>query len=443
MFAVKNEMTMKKRMLLGAASATLLAAFAPGAVTVANAQGLEVDAEASIIVDYETGQILHGDEIDTPLGIASMTKMIVEYIMFEEVAAGNIAWDTEITISDYAYSISQDYSLSNVPLVQGGTYTLQELYEALAIYSANGATIAIAERISGSEPAFVDRMKKTVESFGIQDAELYNSTGLNNEDLQGNIYPGSTETSENKMSAHSAAIIADRLLKDYPEVLETASIPSKTFREGTGNAVEMVNWNWMLEGLLFERENVDGLKTGTTDMAGATFTGTAEENGRRLITVVLDAGEDTTTRFVETDKMFDFGFDQWAAQDVVTGWDSVLEYEPLAVTVGKEESVNFEASETIEMLLQLGDSVEEDVTYTIEWNPDVVSEDGAVEAPVAKGMELGKLVVEYSGNEHGYLTEGQETSVPLVASEAVEKLGIFGQVWNWVTSFFDSIASRF
>lgn len=434
----------KRKAIVGTASAALLGAFTPGMGYTAQAQGIEVDAEASITVDFETGQILQGKAIDEPLGIASMSKMMVEYILFEEIEAGNISWETEVSISDYAQQVSQNYELSNVPLRGEDTYTIEELYEALAIYSANGATIAIAEAISGSEPAFVDRMRETVESFGIKDAYLVNATGLNNEDLQGNIYPGSTETEENVMSARSAAILANRLLNDYPEVLEVASVPTRTFREGSElDEVEMINWNWMLPGLINERENVDGLKTGTTTFAGSTFTGTAEEDGRRLITVVLNSGDDKTTRFVETDKMLDYGFEKWKKQEVTENWDTILEYEPLDVSNGKKDTVNFEPSETLEMLIKLGDNVEKDLNYSIVWNPDIITEEGTIEAPVADGMELGELVIEYSGNELGYLDEEKVASVPLVATEAVDRSGFFGQAWNWMVSFFNSITSRF
>ena len=83
------------------------------------------------------------------------------------------------------------------------------------------------------------------------------------------------------------------------------------------------------------------------------------------------------------------------------------------------------------------------LNYSVVWNPDILTEDGSVEAPIAKGMELGELVIEYSGNELGYLEKDKVTSVPLVATEAVDKAGLFGQAWNWMVSFFDSIASRF
>lgn len=438
----KNTMNLKKSLLLTASATTLLANFSP--ILSAQAKSPEIDAEASIVVDYNTGQILEGENIDEPLGVASITKMIVEYIVFEEIEAGNIKWDSQINISDYAYEISQNYSLSNVPLKNGENYSLEELYQAMAIYSANGATVAIAEHISGSESDFVNRMKETVESFGIDDAKLYNSTGLNNSYLNENIYPGSNTDDENSMSAKSIAKIANRILKDYPEILETASIPKKIFREGiTGEETEMQNWNWMLEGLLLEKPGVDGLKTGTTDFAGATFTGTAIKDDRRVITVVLNSGDDRTTRFRETAKLMDYGFDHFKEQNVIENWEEKLDYKPLTVINGKEDVLNFEPSEELEMLIQLGDKAEEVISYSIEWNEDVISDEGTIEAPISKGTELGSLVANYSENEWGYIDEDQEASVTLIASEEVEQAGIFSRLWTSFVDFFKGLKDRF
>lgn len=431
---IKNKL--KKTLLISGSSALLLTGLIPSVA-------ISADAASTLTVDFDTGQILQGENIDEVAGIASMTKMLVEYIVFEEIAAGTIDWDTEITISQYAYEISQNYSLSNVALRNGGIYSLQELYDAMAIYSANGATIAIAEHIEGTEPAFVDRMRELVESFGIDDAILYNATGLNNASLNGVIYPGSTDTDENQMSARSVAIIANRIVADYPEILETASVPRKTFRPDTVDAVEMTNWNWMLEGLLRERPGVDGLKTGTTNFAGATFAGTATQNDRRLITVVMDSEEqDRVTRFVETDRLMDYGFDNFKTENVTDQWQDIYDYAPLDVVNGREQSVDFEASESLDMLLELQDSAAENVTYTIEWHTDIVGEEG-VEAPFDAGLELGRLVVNYEGNEHGYLEGEEAKSVPLVTSQAVDKANIFIRFWNWLSVQIEGVMNRF
>lgn len=433
------------RLLKVAMSASLaFPIFMTGTSVFADEHEIEIEADASLLVDFETGQILHEQDADETKGIASMTKMLVEYILFEEIEAGNLSWDTEVTISDYAHSISQDYALSNVPLHQGGNYTVQELYEALAIYSANGATIALAEEIEGSESAFVDRMKTLVESWGIEDYELYNTTGLNNSYLNGNHYPGSDEDDENAMPAKGIATVAMKLLEDYPEVLETSSIPVKTFREGTEDAISMRNWNWMLEGLAHERVDVDGLKTGTTAFAGATFTGTAETNGRRLISVVMGAGDGFTNRsqrFEETAKLFDYGFDEWEYATLVEEDVVLMDVEPLPVKNGLEEDVALKTTESLEYYVPAG-SDREGVSYTFVPNEELLDQDGAVEAPVEAGAILGELVLDdQDGIE--FLESEAQTAIPVAAADSVERAGFLTVFSNLVKDFFGSLRDRF
>ena len=190
------------------------------------------------------------------------------------------------------------------------------------IYSANAATIAIAETIAGTEENFVKLMNEKAAEMGLDNYKFVNSTGLNNADLQG-MHPASTgETDENVMPASSVAKLAYLLMKDYPEVLETTKIPHKIFREGTSDAIKMSNWNWMLPGLVYEYEGVDGLKTGTTDFAGHSFTGTATRNGMRVIAVVMKAVDANgigsyEARFDATRALFDFGFAQFTKEELV------------------------------------------------------------------------------------------------------------------------------
>ena len=440
MMKIKNEKLLKIALSASLAFPILLT----GTTAFADEHELEIDADASLLIDFETGQILHEQDADEAKGIASMTKMLVEYILFEEIEAGNLSWDSEITISDYVYSISQDYALSNVPLHQGGTYTVKELYEAVAVYSANGATIALAEEIEGAETAFVDRMRTLVESWGIDDYELYNTTGLNNSYLNGNHYPGSDEDAENTMPAKGIAKVAMKLLEDYPEVLETSSIPVKTFREGTPDAISMRNWNWMLEGMLHERPDVDGLKTGTTTFAGATFTGTAESDGQRLISVVMGAGDGFTNRsqrFEETDKLFDHGFDDWEYTTLVEGDVVLMDVDPLTVKNGLEEEVSLKTTESLEYYLpesRRGESV----SYTFEPNEDVLDQDGLIEAPVEAGEILGELVLD---DQEGidYLDSEAQNSIPVAAADSVERAGFFTVFSNLVKDFFGNLRDRF
>ena len=415
-----------------------------GAAASAEGHDIEIDADASFLVDFETGQILHEQDARESKGIASMTKMLVEYILFEEIEAGNLSWDSEVTISEYAYNISQDYALSNVPLQLGGTYTVKELYEALAIYSANGATIALAEEMEGSESSFVDRMRTLVESWGIEDYELYNTTGLNNSYLNGNHYPGSDEEDENEMSAKGIATVAMKLLEDYPEVLETSSIPTKTFREGTSDAIAMRNWNWMLEGLAHERLDVDGLKTGTTRHAGATFTGTAEAEGRRLVSVVMGAGDGFTNRaqrFEETAKLFDYGFDEWEFTTLVHEDVVLMDVTPLPVRNGLEEEVALKTTESLEYYLP-NNRNKDAISYTFEPNEELLNQNGELEAPIEAGEILGELVLD---KQEGidFLESEAQNSVPVAAADTVERAGFFAVFSNTVKDFFAKLMDRF
>ena len=171
-------------------------------------ESLNLLVDGAILIDADTGKILYEQNADTALGIASMTKMMTEYLLFEAIEKGQVTWDQQYSVTDYTYKISQDRRLSNVPLRQDGTYTIKELYEAMAIYSANAATIAIAETIAGTETEFVNMMNKKAEEIGLEGYKFVNSTGLNNADLQGMHPQGTGPKDENVMPAKSVAKLA-------------------------------------------------------------------------------------------------------------------------------------------------------------------------------------------------------------------------------------------
>ena len=169
--------------------------------------------------------------------MASMSKILTEYLILEAINNQQISWEDTTSISEYAHRVSQNLSLSNVPLRRDEHYTIRELYEAMAIYSANGATIALAEVLAGSETEFVRLMNAKAKELGMENYTFVNSTGLNNKDLFG-MHPAGTADAENLASAKDTALMALRILQDYPEVLTIASIPRKTFRPDTVMRVE-------------------------------------------------------------------------------------------------------------------------------------------------------------------------------------------------------------
>ncbi len=419
----------------------------------ANAQGdLDVNAKAAILVEASTGKILYEKNSDTAQGIASMTKMMSEYLLLEAVEDGKVKWDQKYTVPGNLSEMSHNTGLSNVSLREEDSYTIKELYEAMAIYSANAATMAIAETIAGSEANFVKMMNEKAKELGLKEYKFVNSTGLNNRDLQpyvDQVVGGQDE--ENVMSANDVATLAFRLLHDHPEVLETSSIPKKVFAEGTVDETHMDNWNWMLKGLLREYEGMDGLKTGTTDFAGANFTGTAERDGLRFITVVMNVdvppGENSyDARFSETRKMLDYAFNNYSIEEVLPADYKVKGQKTLSVEKGKEKEVQIKTDSPLSMVIKNGEADQYKPKFVLDKKK--LNKDGELTAPVKEGEKVGYVMLEAKGKKDlGYLTDkGTNASkASVVTVDSVEKAnwfvlsmravgGFFGDIWNSITS---------
>src|SRR5690625_5677337 len=136
---------------------------------------LNIEAESAILVDAETGKILYAKKPDLTLPPASMTKMMTEYLVWEAIESGEISWDTTTKISDYAYTISANTAFSGVGLRRDVDYTVESLYEAMAINSDNATTIALAELIAETEGKFVKLMNEKAEEMGLPDYKFVNS----------------------------------------------------------------------------------------------------------------------------------------------------------------------------------------------------------------------------------------------------------------------------
>ena len=237
-------------------------AYQPGEAKAESDLGLK--AEASIIIDGETGQIIYENNADKVLGVASMSKMMTEYLVMEAIKNKKITWDQKVNINEYIHNLSKTSAgASNIGLTQGEDYTVKELYSAMAVYSGNAATVALAELVGGSEKNFVKLMNEKGKQLGLKDYKYVNATGLNNADLLGN-YPTGDENDENVMTARDTALLAYHLINDYPEALDYSGISKLKFRDG----VEYPNFNFMLPGLTFAYDGVDGLKTGHTEFRG-------------------------------------------------------------------------------------------------------------------------------------------------------------------------------
>lgn len=243
-------------------------------------------AKATIVMEAETGEILYEDNGKQPLPIASMSKLMTQYLVLNAINNGTLTWESTYQPSEYVQRMVQQAGAVKLGMVTGNSYTVEELFLAMTVSSANDAAMALAELVSGTEEAFVELMNKQANSFGLKEAIFYNASGLD-----GN-YVGKGQDETNLSSARDVAVLAQQLLANYPEVLDIASMTDFTTSERT----RLWSTNLMLPGMPQAYPGIDGLKTGYTDRAGSCFVSTGVFDGRRIITVVMDVeagGTDT------------------------------------------------------------------------------------------------------------------------------------------------------
>ena len=247
--------------------------------------GNYISSSGACVMDYETGEILYEYNGNVPRVPASMTKIMNLYCVYDALANGEITLDTLVPISSSVYAKSRDSVYQSVlPLYYNTQYTVDEMMDIAAVYSASGAAVALAELVGGgSEAAFVDRMNAKVAQLGI-DAYYYDSCGIAN----------------NEVSPIAMAALTRSIIRDYPDILVRCAKKSVNFH---GNTYKTTNH--LLDTYYYA--GADGLKTGTTPAAGYCFCGTAVRNGRRMISVTMNSSS-TGQRFVDTARLLDYGF---------------------------------------------------------------------------------------------------------------------------------------
>ena len=265
------------------AAVLLLTVFFPRAMA---AQEPAISAEGAVVMDFDTGEFYYEKNADLPRPVASMTKLMSLYLVFEEMEAGNLSPDSLIAAGARAAAISNNSLYSGLERLQAGeNYRVEDLIRIIMTKSCNGSVLALAEHIGGTEEAFVKRMNETAARWGLN-ARFADSFGFQDDG--------------NAVSPRSMAILAQRLIADYPQILDYSSLPETVFQDRS-----FLSTNTLLrEGMV---EGIDGLKTGTTDGAGHCFTGTAQREGRRIISVVMGASGHTA-RMLESQTLLEYGF---------------------------------------------------------------------------------------------------------------------------------------
>jgi D-alanyl-D-alanine carboxypeptidase (penicillin-binding protein 5/6) len=220
----------------------------------------QVDARSYILVDYQTDKVLAANEATARMEPASLTKLMTAYIVFQELAAGKLKLEDLVTVSEHAWR--SEGSRTFIEL--GKPVSVQDLILGMIVQSGNDATIALAERVAGTEETFAQLMNSNAQRLNMVGTHFENSSGL--------------PSPQHYTTARDMSLLANAMIRDFPQYYKYYSI-----REFEHNGIKQQNRN----GLLEKDPSVDGLKTGHTDSAGFCLVTSAHRDGMRLVSVVL------------------------------------------------------------------------------------------------------------------------------------------------------------
>jgi serine-type D-Ala-D-Ala carboxypeptidase (penicillin-binding protein 5/6) len=349
------------------------------------------EARSAILIERDTGTVLYEKNAHEKLPPASMTKIMTMLLIMEAIDKGELTLTEKVRTSEYAASMGG----SQIFLEPGEEMTVDELLKGIAIGSGNDASVAMAERIAGSEEAFVAMMNNKAKELGLKNTSFKNATGLPAE--------------EHYSSAYDMAIMAKELLK-YEQITKYTGKYEDYLRENTDKKFWLVNTNRLVKFY----PGVDGVKTGFTNEAKYCLTATAEKDNMRVIAVVFGAPT-PKERNAQITKMLDYAFSQYKTHPI---YERNLVISKAKVSKGKLNEVDIVTSEPISVLTKKGASIK-DIEKVIKVKENI-------KAPIKKGDQLGTLVLKQNGK---VVLES-----PLVAKENVDQASwwdLFKRTFGW------------
>lgn len=343
-------------------------------------------AVSGVLMEESTGRIIFEKDKDKQVAIASMTKMVAQIIILENIESGKIKWNDIVTVSKNA----ADMGGSQIYLSANEKMSVKDLFKGISMASANDGTVAMAEFIAGNEEKFVKMMNKKVQELGLKNTVFKNCTGL---DEEGHF-----------SSAYDMAIIAKELLS-HKEILKFSSVYEDYLRVNTPNKFWLVNTNKLVR--LYD--GADGLKTGHTDNAGYCLAATAKRDNMRLIAIVL--GEDNAKiRNSETSALLDYGFSNKKVQTVKKSTNFI---EKINFSKATKSEVKVYSDRDINILQ---DKSVENKKYKLSTKID------KYQLPLRKGQVVGRVFVK-EDNETVYTGN-------LIVKEDVKQLKFFEVYMN-------------
>ena len=350
---------------------------------------LEIAARSAVLLEPNTLTVLYENNPDEQLPPASITKIMSLVLIMEAIDRGDFTVEDVVTASEHAASMGG----SQIWLKAGESMTVDDLLKAAVIASANDATVALAEKVAGSEEAFVELMNKKAQSLGMTGTVFKNATGL---DAEGHL-----------STAHDVALMSAELL-GHPLIKKYSTVWMDTLRDGES---ELVNTNKLVRFY----DGTTGLKTGTTSGAGYCLAASAQRDGLELVAVIM-GGESSAARFEGAKKLLDHGFANFAFTRIKPDFDNGTK---IKVAGGREREVPLNADGALGILIRKSDKSDINQAAVL---PKTLT------APVAEGEKVGRVEI-YSG-------ETLLGTVDITAGKTVRKLTFFAAFLRVLAALF-------
>lgn len=362
---------------------------------------LTLEAKSYVLMEGSTGKIICERDKDKELMPASITKIMTLLLIFEALDEKKISMEKEVTVSEHAASMGG----SQVFLEAGEIQTVKDMIKCITVSSANDACVAMAEFISGSEDAFVEKMNQRAKELGMEHTHFVNCCGLDD---------GVTEK-EHYSTAYDIALMSRALIMNHPEITEFTTIWMDTIMHVTKRGEKefgLSNTNKLVRTY----NGITGLKTGSTSKAKYCLSATAQRNGMNMIAVVMAAPE-PNSRFKEAAKLLDYGF---ANCKLYCDENKLLKGKKVDIKKGKKDVICVEPKGSFSYICTVGESADS-IDKKMIWNEPIV-------APIKKGAELGKIIYYYGEKKIG--------EISVVAVENVEKAKYTDYLREGVMDFF-------
>ncbi len=348
-----------------------------------------LENKAFIVMDFDSGRVLAESNADAPLPPASMTKMMTSYIVEQALKSGRLKPTDMVQVSEYAWCRGTS-SESCMYLPLHGSASVLDMLRGIIVQSGNDASKAVAEHLAGNEPAFAAMMNNEAKRLGMKNTNFMNATGL--------------PDPSHKASARDLAILARAIIHDSSEYYSIYAEKDFTY-----NGIKQGNRN----ALLYTDPTVDGLKTGHTAEAGYCLVTSSKRNDMRLITVILNTNS-AQARADHSRTLLGWGFGSFEKVAPIAANAVVATPK---VSFGKADTVAAGLAAPWLLTVPRGQQVQ----TTVEINPNL-------EAPVAKGAVIGKVIATSNGKTVG------ETA--LVAQAEVERSGLLLRLWQQIAKLF-------